>query len=890
MTTITTPRRNRKRSLLFGALGAGAGSLILAPSAGAQTLPTIDDFVPDELSDIAGDLTGGQTPDLPTAPLENVAQAIEGAVPSNLLRTNTAGADSVTENPTTDYVADQFNQVNTVAADYVAQPPQAGAPQPMSEEVVTHAVESFNAAAADPVAHIQRISDDFLNAMDGRGDPNTIGQAFGAWQLPTAETFGQIQSDVNTLAGKIQSGEIVNDIQTAIDETIASPQYEAWRTNTESIFNVDGQLGGVDRAAAGISHLIDTFTVNPARGVLELSEAAGGPVNMLLNPVNAITRAATVVLGEDLVREFTDVVRDVPGALTDGLLKAAPALLGIPASAALGGLATGLPGLLGSTLLLTPLTVIAPLIGAAAGSAIAEAIWATVTFGTWFALYALAAGIGTAISIGLGVTAGLLGWVISGFNPFAIPFAVFFGTGIFFISWFWTGIIINPTIIAPIVIYLLGFLPVLALGALPGLGLGTLLGLGSFLLGVPLLTALSAIPGALLGLGIGVPASLAAFAGLLGSTLGDRLGGPLANALGDLKNAADRGWRESLFGQLVGVFMQNFGGTESGHALQDLTSRIQALFATMAFLDGRRLSEMLARGGLLGAVLGKLLSTALGTLAGAASVPLTFLPNLLGLAALLTALTLPLFLLAGALTLIPPLSIAFVVTFLGALVFSGLWSIPLQLLATGLSLFSLVTSNPLLWLFTFGIPAIIAFFLGTASAIVATLNTISVLTTIGVFAVLFGIPSFFLTIPLFAFPALALTLAYLASLPGLIPAALGASLLEAILIGSAVDGLTSLATIPAGALLGAIAALLTHLRAGAGSESDGTQWVDGRIVNRGGFGDILSGLPGLDGEGVTPAPKEPSRQALPNVGLPRLDSSPISDGYSLRDETALLGV
>ena len=91
MTTITTPRRNRKRSLLFGALGAGAGSLILAPSAGAQTLPTIDDFVPDELSDIAGDLTGGQTPDLPTAPLENVAQAIEGAVPSNLLRTNIGG-------------------------------------------------------------------------------------------------------------------------------------------------------------------------------------------------------------------------------------------------------------------------------------------------------------------------------------------------------------------------------------------------------------------------------------------------------------------------------------------------------------------------------------------------------------------------------------------------------------------------------------------------------------------------------------------------------------------------------------------------------------------------------------------------------------------------------
>lgn len=890
MTTITTPRRNRKRSLLFGALGAGAGSLILAPSAGAQTLPTIDDFVPDELSDIAGDLTGGQTPDLPTAPLENVAQAIEGAVPSNLLRTNTAGADSVTENPTTDYVADQFNQVNTVAADYVAQPPQAGAPQPMSEEVVTHAVESFNAAAADPAGHIQRIAGDFLNQMDGHNDPNTIGQAFGAWQLPTAETFGQIQSDVNTLAGKIQSGEIVNDIQTAIDETIASPQYEAWRTNTESIFNVDGQLGGVDRAAAGISHLIDTFTVNPARGVLELSEAAGGPVNMLLNPVNAITRAATVVLGEDLVREFTDVVRDVPGALTDGLLKAAPALLGIPASALIGGLATGLPGLIGSTLLLTPLTVIAPLIGAAAGSAIAEDVWATVTFGTWFALYALAAGIGTAISIGLGVTAGLLGWAISGFNPFAIPFAIFFGTGIFFISWFWTGIIINPTIIAPIVIYLLGFLPVLALGALPGLGLGTLLGLGSFLLGVPLLTALSAIPGALLGLGIGVPASLAAFAGLLGSNLDDSLGGRIGDLVGKIRQAMDQGWKQSAFGQLIGTFMDRLWGTPTGQSLGDLLNRVQALFATITFLDGRRLAEMLARGGLLGALLGKALSTTLGTLAGLASVPLTFLPNLLGLATLLTLATLPLFLLAGALTLIPPLSIAFVVTFLGALVFSGFWSVPLQILATGLSLFSLVTSNPLLWLVTFGIPAIIAFFLGTASAIIATLNTISVLTTIGVFAVLFGIPSFFLTIPLFAFPALALTLAYLASLPALIPMALGASLLEAILIGSAVDGLSSLATVPAGALIGALAALLTHLRFNAGNEADGTQWVDGRIVNKGGFGDSLSGLPGLDGEGVAPAPKEPSRQALPNVGLPRLDSSPISDGYSLRDETALLGV
>ena len=89
-----------------------------------------------------------------------------------------------------------------------------------------------------------------------------------------------------------------------------------------------------------------------------------------------------------------------------------------------------------------------------------------------------------------------------------------------------------------------------------------------------------------------------------------------------------------------------------------------------------------------------------------------------------------------------------------------------------------------------------------------------------------------------------------------------------------------------GFIPGVIAALVTHLRAGAGSEPDGTQWVDGRIVDRGGFGDLLADLPGIGAD----SPREPSRLAVPNVGMPRINGSSISDNYTLSDNTALLGV
>lgn len=121
---------------------------------------------------------------------------------------------------------------------------------------------------------------------------------------------------------------------------------------------------------------------------------------------------------------------------------------------------------------------------------------------------------------------------------------------------------------------------------------------------------------------------------------------------------------------------------------------------------------------------------------------------------------------------------------------------------------------------------------------------------------------------------------------GNIAGTLVAALTRALTYGAAGAVLGSLIGAINGGILGAIAALVTHLRANAGSEPDGTQWVDGRIVDRGGFGDLLADLPGIGAD----SPREPSRMAVPNVGMPRIDGSSIGDNYALSDNTALLGV
>ncbi|WP_018119462.1 hypothetical protein [Corynebacterium mastitidis] len=928
-------------------------------------------------------------------------------LPQNLLRTNSAGQG--------DHL--------TVAETGPIETPQVG---------IGHLVDR----AAQPVEQpdpIQAIGQQFIQAMDGRNDPNTIGQFMGAVGLPNQETLQTIGQDVSTLITKVTTGEIVADFQDALAGMEASQAYADWSAGVNQLAGVDQSLRGDDRAAAGVSALIDEFTRNPAGAVMGVFNAAGGPARLVTDPLGFIRDAGVYVLGPDTMQVLRNNINDVPGAIYESLLRAAPALLiplaapvvglltgaplgalalsgpgallgalnplnllgmipGALAGIPLGALATGIPGFLGSLLLTLPATVIAPLLGAAGGSVIALALWATAVFGTYGVLYALGALGIFGIAAIAGLAAGGIGWALSLFNPFAFLFAAAFGWGVFFEVLFIGGLgLVITTAWIPILIYALGFLPVLLTGMLTGFGLGALAGLLIPAIGIPLLTALSALPGAIIG---GLLGSLAGWAGMtllntllgagLGALAGLVLGGligaglfslgsiPVALALAGfligqdlmprlgalfngpdsigakLRAAFDRGWRESNFGKMLGSLAHAFGATESGMAFNDLANRLNSLYMVVAFLENRRVREMLLRGGILGAIpggliggllggligaplgffnplnllnglmgalagsipggllgalAGGLLAPLLGSLAGLASIPLTFLPNLALLALGLGALLLPLALAAGAATIIPPLVMAVATTFLVGLLLALPWSVPLFLVAAAMSVFALILGNPLLWIPTLGIAPLISFIVGSIALGIAIGNTIAVFALLGLVALTIGVATFFILLPFFAFPALTLALAGLASLPALLPMALGLSLLEAIAIGTAATALSSLLTVPAGALmgallgagiggtlgtltaaitrallygaagmaagsgigagigglLGALTALVTHLRLAAGMDQD-VAWWDVRLLNRGGFGDSLSWIPGLTGEA-----RQVSPRAIPAV-------------------------
>ena len=1031
METIT--RNRAKKRVLLGALGAGAGSLLCAPAANAQELPTLDNLLDGAIPD-AGNITPNTPkPALPTAPVENIAHAIEGAVPSNLLRTNTGNMDA-------------FEQPNVQVT------PHAGTtPTPMAQNTVDKAINNYN----DPAQQVQKIAQPFLDAMNGHNDPNTIGQAFGAWQLPNANTVDHINKDLSTLGNKITSGEIVNDVQTAIDETLNSSQYEAWRTNTDSILNVDGNLHGVDRAAAGISHLIDTVSTNPARAVADITTAAGGPVNMVLNPIGATVQVATAILGPDVMRDFGQALRETPGNLGKSLLEAAPALLAIPAGdlighllgaplgalpgagvgallgalaphnlipgllaaipgTLLGGLTTGSIGLVGSILATLPLMGILPLAGVATGSALALAALAATIFGTYLATYIPAAIGSVLLGAGIGViVAGVLA-AIAAFNPAFLPLAAAGG----FLTFLLMSAVIFGTYAALSAIIPLAIFGILApLFINTGGMMGLMTGLASAALiaslGIPLITLLSAIPGALAGNIFGLLAGTALsswisaiiganIGGLIGAvigghiggnigklvgaaigiplftmiaalTFGDAVGNSFAKPLNEVRQALDKGWRQSHLGQLIGTLEYNFyHHTETGRALGDLFNRINNLYHTMAFLDGRRLRDMLLRGGLLGSLLGaipgaltggtigtllglfnplnllnglaagiiaaipgalaggaagSLLSDLLAPLVGIPAGVLSFLP---WLGVLFTLWAIPALLtttMALASTIIPAIAAALVATLVvGILGSSPLWG-PFAALSTIMTLIQAVSFNPAGAAL---LPFTTSFVFGSIVAVSVFMAAAILTISIALAAVFVGIPTFAIVSLLFTFPALTILLAWTLALPLLLPLALGLSTLTGLAAGSAADILSKLVTIPVGALLGSlakaipsaiagtiiasltraltygvagagigggigatlgfipgvIAALVTHLRAGAGSEPDGTQWVDGRIVDRGGFGDLLADLPGIGAD----SPREPSRLAVPNVGMPRINGSSISDNYALSDNTALLGV
>ena len=1031
---VATLNPTRKRRMVATALGTGASALIFTPMAHADTGTPLLDPAEQALGDLSA-AADNPTPAPAPTPLKSLndfaSQAL-GVVPSNLLRTDSAG---------------------TTGADEVAAQTVPG----VTNDGVTKAINNYNAkveaAQANPVQHIAQ---NFLDAHNGHNDPNTIGQAFGAAQLPTAETINQINNDVNTLVGKVTSGEIVNDVQTAIDETLNSPQYEAWRTNTDSILNVDGNLHGVDRASAGISHLIDTVSTNPARALSDVVTAAGGPVNMVLNPIGATVQVATAILGPDVMRDFGNALRETPANFGKSLLEAAPALLAIPAGdiighllgaplgalpgagvgallgalgphnlipgllaaipgTILGGLATGSIGLIGSIMATLPLLGILPLAGAATGSALALAGLAATIFGIYLATYIPAAIISALLGAGLGVAvAGILA-AIAAFNPAFLPLAAAGGfltfllmTAVIFGSYAALSALIPLTIfgvLAPLFINTGGMM-----GLMTGLASAALIAS----LAIPLITALSAIPGALAGNIFGLLAGTAAsswisaiiganIGGLIGAVIGGHIGGNIGKLVGaaigiplfgmiaaltfgdavadsfgkpvnDVRRAMDQGWRHSHLGQLIGTLEYNFyHHTETGNALGDLMNRINNLYHTMAFLDGRRLRDMLLRGGLLGSILGaipgaltggtigtllglfnplnllnglaagiiaaipgalaggaagSLLSDLLAPLVGIPAGILSFLP---WLGVLFTLWAIPALLtttMALASTIIPAIAAALVATLVaGILGSSPLW-LPFAAVSTIMTLIQAVSFNPAgAALLPFTTSPIFGGIVAFSVFMVAAILTIS----IALAAVFIGIPTFFVVAALFTFPALTVPLAWTLALPLLLPLALGLSTLTGLAAGSAADILSKLVTIPLGALIGSllkaipsaiagtiiasltraltygaagtgigagigavlgftpgvIAALVTHLRAAAGSEPDGTQWVDGRIVNRGGFGDSLAIVPGLSGNKIARG----ATVAIPEVASPSMGvgTATKSRKRSLVDASALVG-
>lgn len=755
---------------------------------------------------------------LPFKPaLDNFFTQIKGVVPSNLVRTSGSSRGDNFEAPTTTPVEGAgvhggSGAVPTGSNNQAAMPAYApwnasGAQTAQSQQFPTVTPQQINAAAtASKIKSqgidfpaIQHITNQLAADHNGHKDPNTIGQLFGGAEVPTSETINQINKDINDVVHKVTSGEIVGEVRNAIDKTVNSEQVKAWRENTRTLSNIDRSKHGVDRGAEGISHLIDSMSTRPEQTFAELTEAAGGIPNIILHPVDALVKATTAVIGPDIMKQFHDDLSKIGPKVKDSIGKSAPALLAIPAMAAigswltavpsglllagpaallgaipgallgplvgapllgipgailsaipgliggaamggslgapigallgalaphniipgllsaipgafLGGLGSGAVGLLSSLLLDLAVMGLGPLIGAATGSTLGLIALATTTYGLW-ALTLIPA---LLVSAGLGVVLGaitmILGVIVSGPAAPAMAGAIIGGGVLVFLftTLMGTALYALSTAWIPTVAYLLLTPLFVGLPLLLGVGAGLLAGTIFSLLSTPLITGLSALPGALSGaiagyllgdglsrlvsglVGAGIGALIGGLigapigaaitgtiggilsaitgailgsvvgaaitgtlsgiggfilgllgGGLLGGLAGGALGALLAaiigsflfsrdlgqwagknlfgpnSAFGQLQKAMDQGWRRSLLGQIFGTLGNNLNDTETGQIIRDLVHRVNALFSQIAFLDGRRLREMLSRGGILGALLGAPLGIIPGGIPGA---------------------------------------------------------------------------------------------------------------------------------------------------------------------------------------------------------------------------------------------------------------------------------
>ncbi|MEL4211900.1 hypothetical protein [Corynebacterium bovis] len=424
-----------------------------------------------------------------------------------------------------------------------------------------------------------------------------------------------------------------------------------------------------------------------------------------------------------------------------------------------------------------------------------------------------------------------------------------------------------PGTLAGLAIPAIGIPLVTALSALPGAVLGgaagylagdlatrlvsSLIGAGLGLLAAPVV---GGITGGLLTSALSIPLTLLAALALAGMSLnGSRLGmsARVRQALDDINRALAEGWARSKTKRVLDGLFGRWGESDTGRdiaAAQDmwwrigqmLGGRIHALIDPDAILHdagvGGALGGLLGGlagaliGGLagllnpanllggipgvlggapLGAILGGLAGLipplVTGPLAGVASIPLSFIPNLLAAAAGWTLLNVPSLLVGLSSTLIPSLVLAVSASFVTWLVVYTIPSVAMLAVTALLAVPALILANPLVLLATGGLSSIPAVVMGVIALGIAVVNILGGAALVIPIGLLVGLPVFWLTLPLFIFPAALTTLMWLAGLPGLLPIAAGMSLLEAIGIGSAVSALTGLVTVPAGAGLGAAA-------------------------------------------------------------------------------------
>lgn len=498
---------DRARRYAIASLGVGSGALLFAPAADAAQ---IDQLNPETILSDLGQATEAPAPFSPLKSMNDFTQSIAGIAPSNLLRTNSAGGDDATEAP-----------IGAVYTPYAVQTPTA--------EQITNALREYP---------VQSLEARFLRAKDAENDWNTLAQFFLAYQEPNEATRAAVDLDLDVLTNSIQSGAIVADVQGAIQDTLASPEFAAWQGNNESILRIDPALRGSDRAAAGVAAVIDTFTVNPARGVADLVEVAGGPVGILLNPVGAVVKVMTAVLGRDvmsalekdiekvgketgkeLLKEFAkefakNFAKEIAKAL---LIPIAVAPLLIPVALVLAPFAA-----LGAALLALPLSIVAELL----------------TLGLFPTLPFI-------------IGAGLLGMTIALALPILVP------------------------VLVPVIL--------IATGSI-------------------FTNALSGAASSLLEDSPSIAAEvLSEQLQLLVDIIGTRL-----------THAAFTGWERSLLKGALDMLGEIFyGSTPTGIAFADLANRFNNILYMIAFIDGRNLLAMIARGAIAGA------------LAGAVFLPLT---------------------------------------------------------------------------------------------------------------------------------------------------------------------------------------------------------------------------------------------------------------------------